>query len=199
MNYIRRHWQGELPLAVSFWVNVLLVNFVVVLVQTALFSNLIDVYPPIVARLFFGFTVVVTALVYPWQIIGLWRSCSRHIYETKKSAWARAAQVLVVLGLLATVANVNRDWPIYKDFYRAGFQKDPLGDYALKVEGNDRFVHLTGWLTFGVSDDLADLLRENPGVVHLARPGLRSNRRLRKHISEWCRSSVRSRLRRVVM
>ena len=28
MNYIRKHWRGELSLAVSFWVNFGLLNFV---------------------------------------------------------------------------------------------------------------------------------------------------------------------------
>lgn len=27
MNYIYKHWRGELPLVISFWINLILLNF----------------------------------------------------------------------------------------------------------------------------------------------------------------------------
>ncbi len=95
--YVRRHWRGQLSLPVSFWLNVFLLN--IALTTTVGWSLEIE-HPQNAARFLVMFSLI-TLLVYPWQVIGLWRCCSRIIEERGKAFWARAARVIVVLGILA--------------------------------------------------------------------------------------------------
>jgi ATP-dependent protease ClpP protease subunit len=164
ISYIRKHWRGELSLAISFWINLFLLNIVTALLWALLGYGEILKNPVIIARLViicstFGFLVF-----YPWQIIGLWRSCNNHIKRRGKRFWARTAQVLVVLGIIGTLGNLNSYWPTYKDFFRLAFVKDEFESYTLKLEKNDTLIHLQGGLNFGVSKEVSKILKKNPGI-----------------------------------
>ncbi len=165
MNYIRKHWRGELSLSVSFWVNVFLLNIAILLFENLLTQNTIIEHPQVDARVTLIFISIALLVVYPWQLIGLWRSCNHHVEKTGKGYWARSAQVLIVLGLLAIVSKVNLSWPIYKDLYHLGFEQDEYANYTLELEKNNTVIHLTGVLGFGVSKDVANLLNKYPDVT----------------------------------
>jgi hypothetical protein len=109
--YIGRHWRGELPLAVSFWINVILIDLflksVEVLSAAFIHNPSRSTHVTIIHNPF------VIMILYPWQIMGLWRSCDRHIETTGKWFWARTAQVLVVLGFIATLSDLVSSWPLY--------------------------------------------------------------------------------------
>lgn len=164
VNYIQKHWRGELSLAVSFWINLLLINFVIRLVEKLLFYNEVIKNPVIAARVSFVYAAFALLIIYPWQFVGLWRACNYRIKTGGKRFWARATQVLVVLGFICTLSNLNLSWPIYKDFFRIGFQKDEYGNYTLKLEKNNTLIHLQGGLCFGVSKDVTKLLKKYPEV-----------------------------------
>ena len=111
MGYIGRHWRGELPLAVSFWINVVLVDLFlksVELLSIAFIHN-----PSRGTHITIIHSPFVILILYPWQIMGLWRSCNRHIEATGKRFWARTAQVLVVLGFIVTLSDLVLSWPLY--------------------------------------------------------------------------------------
>ncbi len=164
VNYIKKHWRGELSLAVSFWINLLLINFVIRLVEKLLFYNEVIKNPVIAARVSFVYAAFALLIIYPWQFVGLWRACNYRIKTGGKRFWARTTQVLVVLGFICTLSNLNLSWPIYKDFFRIGFQKDEYGNYTLKLEKNNTLIHLQGGLCFGVSKDVTKLLKKYPEV-----------------------------------
>lgn len=109
--YIGRHWRGELSLATSFWINVFLVDLflksVEILTSAFIHNFSTSTHVSIIHNPF------IIMILYPWQIIGLWRSCDRHIETTGKWFWARTAQVLVVLGFIATLSHLVASWPLY--------------------------------------------------------------------------------------
>jgi|GEM_PF-304505 len=160
--YIRKHWHGELSLAVSFWINLFLFNFVLRLVDV-LSAEIIH-NPLTYARATIIYNAFNITIIYPWQIIGLWRSCNRHIDATNKRFWARTAQILVVLGLIATFGNLATSWPVYQDLLRLGFGEDEYGKYSLKLEKNNTLIHLQGGLGLGISKEVVLLLRKYPEV-----------------------------------
>lgn len=164
MNYLRKHWRGELSLAVSFWINIFLINIAIKFFDTWLTQNSPIEHPVISARVTVIFTFIALSIIYPWQIVGMWRTCNRHVKENGKVIWARTAQVLVVLGFLVTLGNVNRCWPIYKELYQIGFVKDKFANYTLTLEKNNTLIHLKGGLGFGVSQDVDKILKNNPNV-----------------------------------
>ena len=109
--YIGRHWRGELSLAVSFWINVVLIDFILKsaeLISAAFLHN-----PSTGTHVTIIHNPLVIMILYPWQIIGLWRSSERHIETTGKRFWARTAQVLVALGFIATLSKLVWSWPLY--------------------------------------------------------------------------------------
>ena len=119
--YVSKHWRGELPLVTSFWMNVVLVNICLRAVE-AWFLNASPIDNPLMASrfaityLFLGITIV-----YPWQIIGCWRSANRHIEDTKRRTWARAAQSLVILGCFGTLGNHTMSWHTYQALFATAF------------------------------------------------------------------------------
>ena len=110
-SYIGRHWRGELPLAVSFWINVFLIDFILKSAEAISFAFLHN--PSTGTHVTIIHNPFVIMILYPWQIIGLWRSCERHIETTGKRFWARTAQVLVALGFIATLSHLVASWPLY--------------------------------------------------------------------------------------
>ncbi|MHC4205205.1 MAG: hypothetical protein ACYSTT_11200 [Planctomycetota bacterium] len=109
--YIGRHWRGELSLATSFWINLFLIDIFLKSVEmlTAAFIHNFSTS----AHVSIIHNPFIIMILYPWQIIGLWRSCDRHIEATGKRFWARTAQVLVVLGFIATFSKLVLSWPLY--------------------------------------------------------------------------------------
>jgi len=103
ISYIRKHWRGKLSLAVSFWINLFLLNIVLSFFWVLLGYGEILKNPVISAHVVIIYFVFCIVMVYPWQIIGLWRSCNNHIKKSGKRFWPRTAQVLVVLGIIEDV------------------------------------------------------------------------------------------------
>lgn len=107
---------------------------------------------------------IALAGVYPWQIIGLWRSANKHVEATKKGFWPVAVKVLVVIGFLGTLGNINVSWPLYKNLYQIGFGKDEYGDYQVELTDHGNLIHLKGGLGFGISKEVEELVTKNPNV-----------------------------------
>lgn len=164
MAYILKHWRGELSLAISFWVNVFLINIGIRIFEVWL-TEASPIENPVLASQFtITYIFLALAIVYPWQIIGIWRSANRHVEETKKGFWPGAVKVLVVLGLLGTLGNLSASWPVYKDLYNIGFGKDEYGDYRVELINDGSLIHLKGGLGFGISKEVRRLIDENPNV-----------------------------------
>jgi hypothetical protein len=162
--YILRHWRGELSLAISFWVNVFLINIGIRIFEAWL-TEAPPIENPVLASQFtITYVFLSLAIVYPWRIIGLWRSANRHIEETKKRFWPGAVKVLVVLGLLGTLGKLSMSWPVYKDLYQIGFGKDEYGDYRVDLIDDGSLIHLKGGLGFGISKEVRRLIAKNPNV-----------------------------------
>lgn len=164
IRYFQKHWRGELSLPVSFWVNLFLVNVFLNFFIAWLGHDIFIKNPVILARFFTISCALELLFIYPWQIIGLWRSCKRYIRISGKTFWARAVQVLIILGIVATLGNLNLNWSLYKGNYHLAFIRDEFANYTLKLEKNNTLLHLQGNLGFGVSKEVSKILKNNPGI-----------------------------------
>ncbi len=163
MNYIRKHWHGELSLAISFWVNFFLINVTGGLLCSWFSQNSPIKHPVIVARVLV-FYIIFTLGIVPWQTVGLWRACNRHVAVNGRAFWARTAQVNVILSLVVTLGSIISFWEIYKAHYQIGFEKDTITAYTLTLKNIDSLIHLEGGLSFGVSKDVAALLKDHSDI-----------------------------------
>ncbi|MBT3226353.1 MAG: hypothetical protein HOC09_00090 [Deltaproteobacteria bacterium] len=164
MNYIIKHWRGELSLKVSFWQNVVVFSFVTNLINIVI-SKFIPIENPVtLAKVSLSYLIAEALIIYPWQIVGLWRSCIRHIVVVKKVFWARLIQGIVIVGLFATVVSINRSWIVYKTLFQLGFGEAQYDNFEVKLVNNDLYIQIQGNLGFGISDDVRIILTEKPDI-----------------------------------
>jgi hypothetical protein len=103
-SYIGRHWNGELSLGASFWVNCvvisLLFNLVVFIVGFAFAHGSLGLLLAVLWP-FFAMSLVIAV----WQLVGTWRSAENHKRHTGRKGWAVVAQVLIVLAWIGVALN----------------------------------------------------------------------------------------------
>jgi hypothetical protein len=93
-SYVVRHWRGDLSLATSYWLNMVVIGavfrfcWVIVARWTDATRG-----PPIFAIGFFIFMVA----LYIWQVVGVWRSAGSHVERGGKKFWAVCGRIFGVL------------------------------------------------------------------------------------------------------
>jgi len=174
-NIIARHWRGELPLPVSYW----LVNFAVNLgagVAVLFLSSILtpnDGYEPAGILAFQAFIWTTLTMLAIWQVVGLWRSAERRAGEQSKARrsafWARAAQVMAAIGVLQFgLAITNNAAPQFAELSRIVFLNDPdIPDATLRLSDDARFLVLDGGIKYGLAGQVDLLLGAAPNVTGL--------------------------------
>jgi hypothetical protein len=164
LSYIKKHWNGEFSLAVSFWVNLVLLGFVLRAIDIVLSQPTLIESPVSQARAILIFVAVSLAVIYPWQIIGAWRAAENHVERTKKRGWAMAAKVMITIGVLSTFGNVTSALSGYKDLYELATIQDEFNNYSIEVVDDGRVIHFTGGMGFGSSEDIEKTIARHPNV-----------------------------------
>lgn len=166
-NYFLRHWRGELSLGISYWVNG---GLIVSLFATALIAVLI------LGMESAGFSLRAIALgslsllilavaIWVWSVVGIWRSAKHHVSRGGSRAWAIAARLMVVLGLLAMIGNFFESvLPQAREYGLIIVGKDPLGKIAVKVAANGQAVIVEGALGEGAASEVETILNATPGA-----------------------------------
>ena len=135
IGYLRAHWRGELSLAVSYWVNGVLISVLFVGLVALTAPALEQFYASVYVRTTLGITLVIILLGCAggiWQWVGIWRAASASVRRTGKRFWPGLAKFMVVIGVLGAV----RDIPVMTGdivrMYRALSDPD-LADYEVTV------------------------------------------------------------------
>ena len=88
IDYLSRHWRGELSLPVSYWLNYSLGAFV------------IGTFAELSADTQWLTTLIIVLSFSIWSVPGTWRSASRYTKSHNKKWWGYIAQTIIVLNLL---------------------------------------------------------------------------------------------------
>lgn len=176
-SYFRRHWQGELSLRQSYWVNTFLLSFLFQIpfygAQPDRFDELITTSPRIVGALVvLGWLFLFVLAI--WQYVGLWRSACSHILKTGRSLWGRTAQALVVVGIIVSLNTlVTTAWPQIMEFGQITFGLGDYGGYTVRVIRQGKEIEVAGAMVFGVTEEVKKQLEANPEIraIHLNSPG----------------------------
>ncbi len=169
LKFLRQHWRGELTLAVSFWVNLVLVFAAVQFLERYSQPPYVDDSMATAAAL--AFFLVARLLVYPWQAVGVIRACERHIVMHGGRGWAVAAQGVVVISLAATLVATFASYQAVLRHRLEARAAEAVPDAALYTltlvadfpgsgagAGADLLIHLRGELQVGVTSQVAALL-----------------------------------------
>jgi hypothetical protein len=184
--YLMRHWRGDLPLSIAWWVNGLGLTGASLTLEAL--AGALGLLPEIDTRLRFGVflaTGVGLLLLLPaWQVIGIFRAADRHAAEVGTILAARLVQSLNTLLaiLLATrfLVFAGESVPGVRLAWGLG------GGHTVAVSHGGRVLEIRGSFDFGVADEAARALATNPRVrrVRLESGGgaLGEARRLRELI-----------------
>ena len=166
-NYLRRHWQGECSLAWSFWVNFLLLFFVLNYLERFTLPPYLRGEPAVTAAVV-GFFLVVRVVVYPWQVVGVIRACERHIKNRNDRSWAVAAEGVVVLSIAATLVAVFSSYQSLHGYRHSLRPPEPPAierGYSLDLIRDNTLIHLRGPFQVGITERVSQLLAAHPEVT----------------------------------
>lgn len=167
LNYIRQHWRGNLSLSQSFWVNLVVLFLALGLLERFIFPPYIDNEIAVTAAVLVYF-VVVKLIIYPWQVVGVLRSCDLRIKSDTGRLWASAAQVALVISLAATLVTTIETYQSLQGFKQNLILKkitppEPL--YSLDLIKQNKLIHLRGPFEIGITNRVAELIELNPEIT----------------------------------
>lgn len=177
MSYVIRHWHGELSLPIAFWVNFVALNLVLLAlspgVERVLVSMSLDEDPQFMARIALLHVGIVYGVVYPWQIVGVWRSAGRWVVQQRRRLWPVASRAVLVLSLVVTALTALSGAAIYRDIVAIALGPDRYADYTLERVGDGSLIRLQGHLGYRVARDLRKALASEPEIhgIILDSPG----------------------------
>ena len=169
-SYLVRHWRGQLSLAVSFWVNWVLVNISFGLSHIVVNPN--DIFVSNYPKSYAAFWIVIwiaSPAIMCWQLVGLWRAGTNYRRQGKPAFRAHMVQILVLLGLLQDIRLlVMTGLPQMKELALQVLGLDSIGSYRLRGL-SDTELEIAGYIVFGLTDAVRLILDTHPHIriVHL--------------------------------
>jgi len=166
-NYIARHWQGELSLVTSFWVNGFLGNVVAVLVVAAIYAStdLKDDFHPGIALasaiLMWGALFAIML----WQIVGVWRSATHYRTANAGHYWGGIAKLIIVLAVGRSIVDFGQTGiPRVGELYKIYAGDEEVGRYAFRLLRGGEVLEFSGGITFGAAKEFQRFLDGTEGV-----------------------------------
>lgn len=171
-NFVVRHWRGELPLWVSYWVIGFAGNMLGRVVVAAIggLTPLAPLRPEHALVVAFVATWVFALVFTAWQAVGIWRSATRYV-EARRAAgrrtiWGTLAKAATVLACVGTGTNVVRQAvPEAANIYEIAVLGDPaVEDFTIRVMRGGSEAEFHGGIRLGATEALRAVLHRNPGV-----------------------------------
>ena len=168
LDTIRKHWQGNHSLVFSFWMNLVFLG-VLIHILAQLINYLLSSHPSmhvVIAPLFF---ILSRLVVYPWQAIGVLRACDQAMSEYGNIIWIRAAQLVVILGLIVVFVEgqevTRTTYMILREMHQPAVRAyTPGKSNVLTLKNKNTLIQIDGPFYFGITRDVADLLSRYPYV-----------------------------------
>lgn len=164
VQYLLRHWRGELSLGRSYWINGSALGLLTLVVanMAAEFAAAHSLF----ASALLGMVLILFGLAHSsWAMVGIWRSASRHVQRGGKGVWALLAQVMVIFGAVSLVtALVTRIVPALHEYALIVTGNDPMGRVELQLSRDGSVLLASGGLGQGSADAFSKQLQAAPDV-----------------------------------
>ena len=186
-SFFRRHLRGDYSLARSYWLHTVVLA---VLLPRLLGVLVIPLFTDGPARYGAAATVVLLFtgwLAWGWGAWGTWMSAGKHTQRGGKRLWANVAWIILIFGLIGTVANAVNIQSALGEYLRTALGKQWGPETTFEVRADGRSILLKG----GINDDTAErfvkALDAAPGVhtvvLHSSGGWVTQGRRLAKIIA----------------
>jgi hypothetical protein len=174
LRYLINHWHGELPLQISFWVNLIGLLVILAVVESMILLRFSHDTESMVKATFISL-VITRLIIFPWQLIGLIRSSDRHFLQYRNGYLTRLVYVMIVLSVLYTLLYIIGTLQtvfIYKKQMDAYSQVDQHG-FTLSLHQNAQLLKIDGALDIGITRKVREIIQRNPEIktVLLNSPG----------------------------
>ena len=160
--YFSRHWHGELSLAKSYWINFWFFSIVLTLFLVFWMTLSINESPIFYSRSTLIIVATIYLIIYPWQVIGLWRSATNTTEKTGKTFWPRIVKFLVIMGVLGSFSAEMQDKEWYKQLYYDAFILSKAKNYDVSVK--EGIITINGDFDYGISDKVEEILKNDQSV-----------------------------------
>jgi hypothetical protein len=162
--YPLRHWRGELPLAVTGWINVLGLTLAMAWLAPWLAWKGGFTAPETTGQ--FTASLALAAFRYGllplWQLVGLWRASDRRLaaggHFTGRFTQVAAVGFTIVAAMASLVVAANQVIGA-----RVAYALGPYG-YTVTLLPGEREIEVQGGIAFGLTRDVEELLAAHPGV-----------------------------------
>lgn len=170
-NWFRLHWQGLLPLDLSYWVNIFAIGLILLFISPPLFQYLADsdASPTLRGLIIIAFYMIITGITV-WQLTGLYRSADKHTSRGGSTGWAMMAKLMVLIGIGRYCYDMNQTGvPFILESGKLVVGISQLPPLSIRVMNQGTEVELLGGLEFGTSNQLSQVLIVNPSIriIHL--------------------------------
>lgn len=166
VSYFARHWNGELPLGVSYWINGSLFSLLLVILVNV--SDALLTEAPLYTLALVG--LIRTPLVFGlwvWSSVGIWRSATNHPARGGKKGWAVAAKTMIFIGALSGGLALAETVPVIREFALIVSGNDPMGRVQTRISANGAALHLSGLIGEGSASQVRTVLESAPSVQTL--------------------------------
>lgn len=106
-------------------------------------------------------------VVFPWQIVGLLRSCEKHFVHHGHTLKIRTIQGLVIVVIMMNAVGVIDSMQWYLSRQNQALEKASISktkNYSLTLQKNSTLIYLDGSFDFGITGDMETILTSNPGI-----------------------------------
>lgn len=163
-NYFVRHWRGELPLPVSYWVNGTLLGIasVAVIALVGMLEQSSFASLRLVAVTNLGL-LAGSVLSSAWSTVGIWRSAGHHVSRGGSNGWAIVARIMVVFSVIGALSHLAKTVvPQMRVYGLIAIGEDPIGRYRVSVSPDGRSVRVFGTLREGAAAKIVSVLDAAP-------------------------------------
>lgn len=168
MTYIRDHWRGGHSFAWSFWVNLVLLRAAIFWLEGFTGPPFLD-DPHLFLPATIAFFAVFHVIVFAWQAVGVLRAGDRYLADLGTPILVPAACVgIMACAILTSVSAFGILQALFAErtdtILAEEWEHERAGRYELTLGDGGRLIRLTGDFEHGLTNNLASLLRNNPGV-----------------------------------
>jgi len=162
-NFLSAHWHGDLPLVVSYWINLVLVT----LIARGLLAGLGTLdwqRHPLTWAIAATTTAVLICLgIAVWQYVGVWRAAGR-----SGSGWGVVARIMVVVGCVGSCVGMRTNARVLADMLHASSEQQGWNDFHIRVAADGRAIDASGTMGVGFTDQVEQAFAGHAGI-HLLR------------------------------
>jgi len=106
-------------------------------------------------------------VVFPWQIVGLLRSCENHFEHHGQTLKIRSIQGLVIVVIMINAVGVIDTMHWYLLGQKQALEKASISktkNYSISLQKNSTIIYLSGSFDFGITSDMEAILTKNPDI-----------------------------------